>query len=70
MRKSSKDIRTYASVHGIWLWRVAERVGLSDYRLSRLMRRELSPRLQGEAFRGHRSISNGGFGKLLKIRRN
>ncbi len=35
MRKSSKDIRTYASVHGIWLWRVAERVGLSDYRLSR-----------------------------------
>ncbi len=50
MRKSSKDIRTYASVHGIWLWRVAERVGLSDYRLSRLMRRELSPDFKAKLF--------------------
>ena len=43
MRKLNRDIRDYAAAHGIWLWRVAERVGLSDYRLSRLMRRELSP---------------------------
>lgn len=50
MRKSSKDIRTYASVYGIWLWRVAERVGLSDYRLSRLMRRELSPDFKAKLF--------------------
>lgn len=50
MRKSSKDICTYASVHGIWLWRVAERVGLSDYRLSRLMRRELSPDFKAKLF--------------------
>lgn len=50
MRKFSKDIRTYASVHGIWLWRVAERVGLSDYRLSRLMRRELSPDFKAKLF--------------------
>ena len=50
MRKSSKDIRTYASVHGIWLWRVAERVGLSDYKLSRLMRRELSPDFKAKLF--------------------
>lgn len=50
MRKSNKDIRTYASVHGIWLWRVAERVGLSDYRLSRLMRRELSPDFKAKLF--------------------
>lgn len=50
MRKSSKDIRTYASVHGIWLWRVAERVGLSDYRLSRLMRRELSSDFKAKLF--------------------
>ena len=39
MRKLNRDIRDYAAAHGIWLWRVAERVGLSDYRLSRLMRR-------------------------------
>ena len=50
MRKFSKDIRTYASVHGIWLWRVAERFGLSDYRLSRLMRRELSPDFKAKLF--------------------
>ncbi|WP_418558106.1 hypothetical protein [Hominenteromicrobium sp.] len=50
MRKLNRDIRDYAAAHGIWLWRVAERVGLSDYRLSRLMRRELSPDFKAKLF--------------------
>ena len=50
MRKLNRDIRDYAAAHGIWLWRVAERVGLSDYRLSRLMRRELSPDFKAKPF--------------------
>lgn len=50
MRKINRDIRDYAAAHGIWLWRVAERVGLSDYRLSRLMRRELSPDFKAKLF--------------------
>lgn len=62
MRKFSKDIRTYASVHGIWLWRVAERVGLSDYRLSRLMRRELSPDFKAKLFEAIDQLARG-FGK-------
>ena len=50
MIKLNRDIRDYAAAHGIWLWRVAERVGLSDYRLSRLMRRELSPDFKAKLF--------------------
>ena len=50
MRKLNRDIRDYAAAHGIWLWRVAERVGLSDHRLSRLMRRELSPDFKAKLF--------------------
>lgn len=50
MRKLNRGIRDYAAAHGIWLWRVAERVGLSDYRLSRLMRRELSPDFKAKLF--------------------
>lgn len=50
MRKLNRDIRDYAAAHGIWLWRVAERVGLSDYRLSRLMLRELSPDFKAKLF--------------------
>ena len=50
MRKLNRDIRDYAAAHGIWLWRVAARVGLSDYRLSRLMRRELSPDFKAKLF--------------------
>ena len=50
MRKLNRDIRDYAAAHGIWLWLVAERVGLSDYRLSRLMRRELSPDFKAKLF--------------------
>ena len=50
MRKLNRDLRDYAAAHGIWLWRVAERVGLSDYRLSRLMRRELSPDFKAKLF--------------------
>lgn len=43
MVKCNKDIRKHAAEKGVFLWRTAERVGISDYRLSRLMRRELSP---------------------------
>ena len=43
MVKCNKDIRQHAAEKGVFLWRAAERVGFSDYRLSRLMRRELSP---------------------------
>lgn len=43
MVKRNKDIRSYAIRKGVFLWRAAERIGLTDYRLSRLMRRELSP---------------------------
>lgn len=50
MRKFNRDIRDYAAAHGIWLWRAAERVGLSDYKLSRLMRRELSPDFKAKLF--------------------
>lgn len=64
MRKSSKDIRTYASVHGIWLWRVAERVGLSDYRLSRLMRRELSPDFKAKLFEAIDQLAIEDFGNV------
>lgn len=64
MRKSSKDIRTYASVHGIWLWRVAERVGLSDYRLSRLMRRELSPDFKAKLFEAIDQLAMEDFGNV------
>lgn len=64
MRKFSKDIRTYASVHGIWLWRVAERVGLSDYRLSRLMRRELSPDFKAKLFEAIDQLAIEDFGNV------
>lgn len=43
MVKCNKDIRSHAIRKGVFLWRAAERIGLTDYRLSRLMRRELSP---------------------------
>lgn len=46
MEKRNRDLRAYAKRRGVWLWRAAERVGISDYRLSRLMRRELSPDLK------------------------
>lgn len=43
MVKCNKDLRDHAVKKRVFLWRAAERVGISDYRLSRLMRRELSP---------------------------
>lgn len=48
MVKCNKDVRNHAAGKGVFLWRAAERIGLSDYRLSRLMRRELSPDLKNE----------------------
>ena len=51
MVKCNKDIRQHAAEKGVFLWRAAERVGISDYRLSRLMRRELSPDLKNKLLR-------------------
>lgn len=51
MVKCNKDIRDHAVKKRVFLWRAAERVGISDYRLSRLMRRELSPDLKNELLR-------------------
>lgn len=51
MVKCNKDVRNHAAGKGVFLWRAAERIGLSDYRLSRLMRRELSPDLKNELLR-------------------
>ena len=41
-------IREEAAVRGIRLWQVAERLGISDGNLSRLLRRELPPEKQRE----------------------
>lgn len=50
MVKCNKDVRSHAAKKGVYLWRAAERVGLSDYKLSRLMRRELSPDFKAKLF--------------------
>lgn len=51
MVKCNKDLRDHAVKKRVFLWRAAERVGISDYRLSRLMRRELSPDLKNKLLR-------------------
>lgn len=51
MVKCNKDVRDHAVKKRVFLWRAAERVGISDYRLSRLMRRELSPDLKNKLLR-------------------
>lgn len=39
--RNNNDIRAYAKLKGVRLWRVAERMGLSDNTLSRILRTEL-----------------------------
>lgn len=39
--RSNNDIRAYAKLKGVLLWKVAERMGISDNTLSRLLRVEL-----------------------------
>ncbi len=36
------DIRVYARQCDVWLWEVAERIGSTDFKLSRALRHELS----------------------------
>lgn len=39
--KENNDIRVYAKTKGVYLWEVAEKMGILDASLSRKLRREL-----------------------------
>lgn len=38
----NSDIRTAAAKAGVWLWQIAERLGMTDSNFSRKLRRELA----------------------------
>lgn len=40
---ANKEIRDAAKEAGIWLWQVAEKLGVNDGNFSRKLRRELPP---------------------------
>lgn len=40
---ANNDIRTAAKQAGVWLWQIAERLGINDGNFSRKLRRELLP---------------------------
>lgn len=44
----NKDIREAAKDAGVYLWEIAERLGMNDGNFSRKLRRELSPSEQEE----------------------
>ncbi len=42
MTNANKDIKLRAKIRGVYLWQIAERLGIADSSLSRKLRRELS----------------------------
>lgn len=41
MKKQNKEVRNYASEKGVYLWQIAERLGIADGNFSRKLRSEL-----------------------------
>lgn len=39
--KANTDIRDYAKIKGVFLWEIAEKVGISEPTITRRLRREL-----------------------------
>ena len=39
--KANRDIRDYAKIKGVFLWEIAEKVGISEPTITRRLRREL-----------------------------
>lgn len=49
---ANAELKHYAKEHGVRIWKVAERFGLSDTRFSIKLRHELSPK-DAERFRSY-----------------
>ena len=50
MQKTNQDIRAAAKNHGIKLWQIADRYGITDGNFSRLLRKELPPEKKERIF--------------------
>ena len=49
--KRNQEIRQAAKEKGVFLWQIAERLGMDDTRLSRKLRREFTPERRAEVLR-------------------
>lgn len=56
--QANKDIREAAAVAGIFLWQVAEAIGVTDGTFSRKLRRELPADEKAEILRIIRQLSS------------
>lgn len=48
--KANEDIRAAAKAARVYLWQIANEMGVADHTLSRMMRKELSKEKKDEAF--------------------
>lgn len=47
----NKDIRAYASKKGVYLWQIAESLGIADSNFSRKLRKELPEEIKKKIFK-------------------
>jgi len=50
MKQKNLDIRVKAKQEGIFLWSIADSLGMTDTNFSRLLRKELSPETKKRIF--------------------
>lgn len=50
MSKNNSDVREKARNAGVYLWEVADKIGMQDSNFSRMLRRELPPGMKAKIF--------------------
>lgn len=51
MKIANNDIKTQAKKSGVYLWQIADKLGIADTRFSVKLRRELPPKEKEKIFR-------------------